>query len=810
MTDYALTDILTERKWKCALFTTYALSLTFFESYVLRYLHQQGCRDIYLIVDADGYKMSLSERRSNRVGQEYRLIPVALEEGIFHPKCIYLSGNEGDILAVGSGNMTFGGFGRNLEVFEIFDQREKGQVFLDFAKFLELLDKRKDFIVPEKSWIELFSSLASKSIGKDIENNEPRLLNCVAEPIIDQVVNISSKHQLGKEVTILSPFHDPDGIAVRNLAKRLSAKKIRVALPQNQKTTFPFPKTKDWGLDVSAVKPVTEYSPRSLHAKWTEIDLNDGKKLTLTGSINATSQSLCSNKNIEVGVMRLDEGNVQWMNWDDAPIPDDIAAQTFRKSGLGKKCLIHANVRNDGVIAGQIIALFDKSGEWEGYLENSAADQTTLKVSVNEEGKFKQIIKNNDNILTTPGLQITLVKGDKYARGWVNQEDILRLSREQRSIIKFINCTETLDDEIALLDYLALSASRHLSTFSRPISIKQHISKTNNKDGLCSVHINLSDIAPDNALSPLDNDFATHDHSLDKNLDIFAQLRLRLLGRRSSADDSSKTISKSGIEDVDSKDLKEKKSINKPVMNSIDRFDHCIKECLVKTPNIVGRRAAFAMWYEVKLFMLQRHQEIEKGLEFIWDWFQKVCSSKLISIPPESLEQHLFTVAAILAYQAKGSPDKEKDLIEIHECLERFCGGEISRALADEVLLDYPDVGFSSFLLAGKDISLRNDLHLLLDVITLRKMLSHTLNQYENDKVIDESSLLFRSKIGKEFLAMLKKGHKKQFYIVAIKDRLSICPCCYMTLPIQAQLDLKHCRIAKCTSCSKFIVNLHP
>ncbi|HEX6958892.1 MAG TPA: hypothetical protein VF194_12975 [Ferrovibrio sp.] len=59
-----------------------------------------GCSDIWLIADAEGYRTSLLERRSMRVGQEYRLIPVALPDGVFHAKCIYLAGDEDDLLLV--------------------------------------------------------------------------------------------------------------------------------------------------------------------------------------------------------------------------------------------------------------------------------------------------------------------------------------------------------------------------------------------------------------------------------------------------------------------------------------------------------------------------------------------------------------------------------------------------------------------------------------------------------------------------------------------------------------------------------------
>ena len=84
--------------WKHALFTTYALSLSYFESEVLRPLLRTGCDDIWLIADSEGYKASLLERRSMRVGQEYRLIPVALSDGLLHAKTIYLCDDDDDLL----------------------------------------------------------------------------------------------------------------------------------------------------------------------------------------------------------------------------------------------------------------------------------------------------------------------------------------------------------------------------------------------------------------------------------------------------------------------------------------------------------------------------------------------------------------------------------------------------------------------------------------------------------------------------------------------------------------------------------------
>jgi len=42
-------DVIKGGKWNKALFTTYALSLSFFESILLRALRQIGCQEVWII-----------------------------------------------------------------------------------------------------------------------------------------------------------------------------------------------------------------------------------------------------------------------------------------------------------------------------------------------------------------------------------------------------------------------------------------------------------------------------------------------------------------------------------------------------------------------------------------------------------------------------------------------------------------------------------------------------------------------------------------------------------------------------------------
>src|SRR5262245_55478464 len=142
----SLLQVLDGQRWQKALFTTYTLSLTFFESIILRALRAAECDDTWVIVDADGYRSSLMERGAGGVGYEYRLIPIGLRRGVFHPKCCYLVGEDGDLLLIGSGNLTFGGFGRNLEVLDCLSSTVHRQCFATFAEFLDGLQKRADVV----------------------------------------------------------------------------------------------------------------------------------------------------------------------------------------------------------------------------------------------------------------------------------------------------------------------------------------------------------------------------------------------------------------------------------------------------------------------------------------------------------------------------------------------------------------------------------------------------------------------------------------------------------------------------------------
>src|SRR5262249_10985950 len=144
LTAGSVCDVLRMGRWSRALFTSYSLSLGFFESFVLRPLEDGGCPDVNILVDQNFYRESLSERQAAQVGKYYRIFPISCEgKGIFHPKIAYLCGDEGDLLAVGSGNLTYAGHGANLECVDFAFSPYERRVFADCSGFFNALLERK-------------------------------------------------------------------------------------------------------------------------------------------------------------------------------------------------------------------------------------------------------------------------------------------------------------------------------------------------------------------------------------------------------------------------------------------------------------------------------------------------------------------------------------------------------------------------------------------------------------------------------------------------------------------------------------------
>ena len=74
-----------------------------------------------------------------RAGSAYDVEPIAVREGVFHPKISVLTGDGECHVLVGSGNLTFGGWGGNLEGIEHLHTSFAADAIEDTADFFEHL-----------------------------------------------------------------------------------------------------------------------------------------------------------------------------------------------------------------------------------------------------------------------------------------------------------------------------------------------------------------------------------------------------------------------------------------------------------------------------------------------------------------------------------------------------------------------------------------------------------------------------------------------------------------------------------------------
>jgi hypothetical protein len=132
-------DLLMANKWSSLYFSTYSLSLSFLEAVALPAV-ARSFRNFTVMADLEGYRSSLADAGAIGVGRSYDLVPMKVMGGVFHPKITVLTDEEGTIrAAVGSGNLTFGGWGYNTEVLDVLVPGADSNCFGDLADFLQAI-----------------------------------------------------------------------------------------------------------------------------------------------------------------------------------------------------------------------------------------------------------------------------------------------------------------------------------------------------------------------------------------------------------------------------------------------------------------------------------------------------------------------------------------------------------------------------------------------------------------------------------------------------------------------------------------------
>ena len=112
-----------------AIVLTHDIDFLFVQSTVLPILKDAGNPKLTILADAGRAADFFASQKPflSLLGQRFRVVPIAMPGRFrFHPKAILLSGKDRAVLAVGSGNCTFGGWSSNAEAWFSWDTNEDG------------------------------------------------------------------------------------------------------------------------------------------------------------------------------------------------------------------------------------------------------------------------------------------------------------------------------------------------------------------------------------------------------------------------------------------------------------------------------------------------------------------------------------------------------------------------------------------------------------------------------------------------------------------------------------------------------------
>lgn len=223
-----------------------------------------------------------------------------------------------------SANLTLSGHGKNLEVLDAVSSFQESAVFGEFAGFLEAFTHKHRFSPENKAILNGYQRRAAQmrdAVGDvDEAARKAWLVHTVERPASEQLAALAAQFSLPRTLTVLSPYHAPSGGPVQRLAAAIGVDEIRIGLDSRYRGFAPFDEAlTEFVEPIQYVVADTEHADRFPHAKCFEVLADDGV-LVMTGSVNATRQSLESTTNVEVSlVRRLNESPFLWEEIEAPP-----------------------------------------------------------------------------------------------------------------------------------------------------------------------------------------------------------------------------------------------------------------------------------------------------------------------------------------------------------------------------------------------------------------------------------------------------------------------------------------------------------
>jgi len=232
MTEDLLKSISKAKNVHSIIVLTHNIDFLFIQTVVLKFLKKMGSPSLTIFADAQCVQESYENQKLiiHGLGKRYRVVPVSLDRSYdrFHPKAVLLSSHDKASLYVGSGNLTFGGWRQNAEIWNKYDTKEDGTaVFNAFEDYLHGVIKRLPYT---QNIANAVNNAYNKETAPWSTNMEE------SSGLIGRVNTKSSLLEQMKayveigcdKLIIQSPYFDSEGKTIQQLNELFSPKTIEI------------------------------------------------------------------------------------------------------------------------------------------------------------------------------------------------------------------------------------------------------------------------------------------------------------------------------------------------------------------------------------------------------------------------------------------------------------------------------------------------------------------------------------------------------------------------------------------------------
>ena len=459
MTEDLLTSISKAKNVHSIIVLTHNIDFIFIQTVVLKFLKKMGSPSLTIFADAQCVQESYENQKLiiHGLGKRYRVVPVSLDRSYdrFHPKAVLLSSKDSASLYVGSGNLTFGGWRQNAEIWNKYDTKEDGTaVFHAFKDYLDGIIKRLPYTQNIANAINNAYNKETASWSTNMEESSGLIgrINIKSSLLEQMKVYV----EIGCDKLIIqSPYFDSEGKTIQQLNELFSPKTIEIyAQNYHSELTEEIISTLEENTSIVPTN-FTHYAqdkPKQafIHAKYYAF-LYPDKAIVFSGSANC-SQAAMNTSSIKVGNAELMSVKEMSLADFDTQYNDDIEkVSEFTPKTQGK-----VEESYDEIITHKPIHIHSAQFEYK-HIKVAVTVHEDYQISASKINDTIYPVKYiEDNLLHIEGFEnepskLCLLYKNKQTEEvvcsdevWVDDERELSTSAKTRSLSDFIQGSSEL------------------------------------------------------------------------------------------------------------------------------------------------------------------------------------------------------------------------------------------------------------------------------------------------------------------------------------------------------------------------------